>query len=61
MNHEGETRDCKFMIPLWQHVALHQQRVLSGRSISGMVTEALARHLAEAYPDLPDDARPPRS
>ncbi len=42
--HEHETRALKFQVPLWMHVALHEQRILTGEPIGKIVSRALDAH-----------------
>ena len=43
-------REMKVKIPLRLHVSLHSMKLLSGRQISDIVTEALVAYLAERRP-----------
>lgn len=54
-NLEG-VREMKVKIPLRLHVSLHSLKLLSGRQISDIVTEALQTYMAQQAARTPEGA-----
>ena len=48
------SREFKVQIPLYLHYELHRRRLLTGKSISNSVSDALTQYLERHLPD--DDA-----
>lgn len=58
---ESESRELKVKVPLSMHVHLHSLKILTGRSISDVVTDALASYFdgpgGEDPFEIPADAK----
>lgn len=54
----GERRSLKVKIPADYHRKLHSIKILTGKTISSAITEALSEYLDEADVDAASDADP---
>lgn len=60
--HLRETKELKVQLPVRQHIRLHSLKILTDRTISETVAEALQFHLGDELAELPvgdpTDAQP---